>query len=351
MKFQVIILFLSLTFISSCEKDNNVPLPDQTWSYAGLGQNTVNEIKIVNDQILVATRNGMFKKSINVDDTSWIQAGLAGQVITDFVAFDADEILAAVEIGPENPDHTFYKTEDGGETWSPMQSNFGGEQGSQTCYAMDMHPDQPHVLYARGIYNVAKSADRGQTWESVLGEWEQIGYQADLIHIDANNTDIVWAGGETSIFSPYLAKSSDAGQTWQGMNIPSQGDNAVYSIAIDPNNSDHVLIGMEGQIIMTEDGGSSWSVLFSPENYSYINDMQVSTLNQSLVYAAGTDGGNALGDIIVYSSADFGNNWESAESEGMEGKDYAAQDLALYTQQEQELVYVGTNHGVFIYQL
>lgn len=184
----------------------------------------------------------------------------------------------------------------------------------------------------------------------MYGEWQGIGYQSDLIQIDPNNTNIVWAGGETSIFSPYLVKSSDAGQTWQGANIPYDGNNAVYAMAIDPVNSDHVLVGMEGRMIVTEDGGNDWEILFSPENPSYFNDMQVSILNQRTVYAAGTDGGNALGDIIVYSSADFGNTWETAEHEGVEGKAYAAQDLALYAQQGQELVYVGTNHGVFIYQ-
>lgn len=162
MKVKISLILFSLTFMLACnEDDDNIPIPDQTWSYAGLGDHRVNEIKIINDQIVAATGNGMFQKNINTNDTSWTPIGLAGKGITDFIAFSTNEILAAVEINQENPAHTFYKSEDGGETWTPLQSNFGGQAGSMTAHAMDMHAEQPDVLYARGIANVAKSTDRG----------------------------------------------------------------------------------------------------------------------------------------------------------------------------------------------
>ncbi len=348
---KAIIFYISFFLVLACscdEDDGQSPLPAQTWSYAGLGQDTILEVEIIEEQLWAATRNGMYKKSVNASDTSWIHAGLAGQTITDFIAFSVQEILAAIALGPANPNQPFYKTEDGGTTWEPMQSNFGGPD-VQTCYALAMHPEQPDILYARGNYNVAKSTDRGQTWVSVFGDWDSFGYQADLIYIDPNHTDVVWAGGESGIFSPYLYKSMDAGQTWTPMNIPYQGDNAVYSIVTDPADSNRVLVGMEGQIIATEDG-MNWDILFSPENYSYIKDIQLSTVNQNKLYAVGTDGGNNIGDIIVYVSDDFGNSWEANRHEGPKGKVYAAEDLALYQYQGQELIYVGTNQGVFIYK-
>lgn len=352
MKLGNLLLLLFSIFVFSCDKDedSDIVLPEDSWTYLGLGSSSINEIIIVEDEIYAATQQGMYKKSVSAQDTTWMEAGLANQVITDFVIFSPDNILASVELNADNPINTFYRTEDGGQNWASVQSNFGGSQSSQTCNALDVHPQQNNILYARGAANVAKSTNQGQTWESVYGDWQGIGYQADLIKVDENQPDTIWAGGETSIFSPYLVKSLDAGSTWQSMDIPYDGDNAVYSIVIQPDNSDHVLLGMEGRIIASEDGGSSWQIIFSPEAYSYIFDMQVSAFNQDRVYAIGTDGGTDLGDIIVYTSDDFGNNWKTERHAGLADQVYAAQDVALYTANNQEYLYIGTNRGVFIYR-
>ena len=351
--FKISLFLLSIIFLTACEEDSGTenPTPDQPWTYTGLGGISVTQVAVQDDMAYAGTREGMFRQPVGSSDTSsWSSAGLGGEEITDFVITAEDQLIASVALDSDNPTNTLFITNDGGNTWTPLASDFGGESGTVTCQALDYDPTNTSVLYGRGNYNIAKSTDGGTTWTSVFAEWGSIGYQADLIKVYDDNPDIVWAGGETSIFSPYMVKSMDAGESWQLVQVPSQGDNAVYSMVFAQNSPERILAGMEGQVIYTEDGGENWQIVLQPDNYSYFNDMKRSEQNPDNIYIAGTDGGNDLGDVIIYTSSDFGQSWNSAQHAGQPGKEYAARDLGLYTASGAEAMYVATNDGVFIYK-
>lgn len=352
MKYLQTLSLLSLLFLMlSCEEeDNEEQLPLQEWTYTGLGNRYVVEVEVKSDWVYAATQQGMYKQRVASDDTLWTNAGLSGMEITDFVLLEAEHILASVSLDNNNPSNTLYMSHDGGANWTAMDTNFGGQEGAVTCQALDYDPNNPQVIFGRGNYNVAKSTDGGQNWTSVFADWGNIGYQADLIKVYDEDPDVVWAGGETSIFSPYMIKSTDGGQNWQPVQVPSQGDNAVYSMVIHPNDPQQLLAGMEGQVIASQNGGSIWEIVLTPDNYSYFLDLQMSLEEEERVYAAGTDGGNDLGNIIIYTSNNFGEGWSNVRHQGQEGKQYAAHDLGLYSIGGQEAMYVATNHGVFIYK-
>ena len=204
-----------LLLLAACEEEESAdPVPDQPWSYTGLGGLSVQEVEVNGDWVYAATQNGMLRQSINSSDTTWMVAGLKGLNITDFAILPEDRLVASVVLNQNNPSNTLYVSHDGGDNWLPLTDDFGGDLGAVTCQALDYNPDNPSVLYGRGNYNIAKSTDGGETWSSVFGAWDAIGYQADLIQVYDSNPDIVWAGGETSIFSPYMVKSTDGGQNW-----------------------------------------------------------------------------------------------------------------------------------------
>ena len=343
-------VFLAALLLLSCDDDE----PDTvspTWALRGLGGQSVNEIKLSGQTLFAATDNGMYRQAVDAVDTVWDTAGLVGLEITDFVVLSNEELLASVVIGPDNPAATFYRSEDDGDTWTPVNSNFGGDVGSITCQALAVSPSSADVLYGRGNYNVAKSTDRGQTWTSVFSNWDNIGYQADLMYVYPSDADQVWAGGETSIFSPYLIKSTDAGQTWMPSDVPADGDNAVYSLVVHPTDEQRVLAGMEGQIIYSEDGGSQWEVIYLSDIdvYSYFFDLQLSSGQDERVYAVGSDGGTSLGDVLLYVSDNFGQQWEMLRYEGPSGLQYTAQDMAVTMVDGEETILIGTNHGVIRY--
>ncbi|MCK4639735.1 MAG: T9SS type A sorting domain-containing protein [Candidatus Marinimicrobia bacterium] len=318
------------------------------WSYLGLGNKSVNKISILDSIAYVATDDGLFRKNLDVDDTLWTAIGLQGKMITDFILFDHYEIVACITDYYAVVDTSLYKTSDGGINWIPYQNGFGGEEGSKECHALEMNPDAPDTLYARGSWAVAKSTNRGQNWQCVYGNWDQFGYQSPLIKIDRNNPAIVWAGGESSIFSPYLLKSTDYGNNWQFISIDTGGDNACYSLVINPNNSNEALVGMEGRIMHTSDGGGNWNTIFSPASYTYIIDMEVSLNNSNLVYATGSDNGTGGGDLLFYKSGDFGNSWDTikyTEGTGI----YSAEDLEIKKTGNIDELFLATNRGVYKY--
>lgn len=343
-------VFLAALLLLSCDDDEPENV-SPTWTLRGLSGQSVSEIKLSGQTLFAATDNGMYRQAVDAVDTAWDTAGLVGREITDFVVLSNRALLASVVIGPDNPAATFYRSEDDGDTWTPVNSNFGGEAGSITCQALAVSPSSSDVLYGRGNYNVAKSTDRGQTWTSVFSSWDNIGYQADLMYVYPNDADQVWAGGETSIFSPYLIKSTDAGQTWTLLEVPADGDNAVYSLVAHPTDPRRVLAGMEGQIIYSEDGGSQWEVIYSPDAdiYSYFLDLLLSPVQEERVYAVGTDGGTGLGDVLLYVSDDFGQQWEMLRYEGLRGVQYAARDMAVTMVEGAETIFIGTNRGVVRY--
>jgi photosystem II stability/assembly factor-like uncharacterized protein len=348
LRYLTSLLILFTTILASCNDDDEAPLP--TWMNQGLGNHSITQLKDNSESLFAATRSGMYRKPIYVQDTSsWVLVGLSGMEVTDFVLIGAETLIASVALDANNPVNTLYKSVDEGNTWQPLESDFGGNAGNLTCQTLALSSQQPDVLYGRGQYNVAKSTDMGESWTSVLANWDNIGYQADLMYVDPNDAQIVWAGGETSIFSPYLFKSIDSGENWIPMDVPADGDNAVYSLVTHPTDNQRVLVGMEGQVVYTEDGGDIWRLQFAPENYSYFNDLALSTSAGDRVYAAGTDGGNDLGDILLYVSDDFGETWEVRRHEGEANREYAAQKLLVTTVEQQETIYVGTNQGVFRY--
>ncbi|MDF9800194.1 photosystem II stability/assembly factor-like uncharacterized protein [Catalinimonas alkaloidigena] len=345
------ILFLA----TACDEndpmgDGNEQIPSQTWTYTGLGDYYVNEVEVSGDWVYAATQEGMFKKMLGSEDTVWSDAGLSGMEVTDFAILTNEHLLASVALSAENPSATLYETNNAGNSWTALQSDFGGQQGAITCQALDVNPVNADIVFGRGAYNVAKSTDGGQSWTSVFADWDNAGYQADLIRVSDENPDVIWAGGETSIFSPYMVKSTDGGQNWLPIRVPADGDNAVYSMVIKSENSDQLLVGMEGRIIYSADAGENWEIVLSPDNYSYFHDMQNSREDGDKVYAAGTDGGTDLGDIIIYTTTDFGQSWNTVQYGGQQEKQYAALDLGLFSGTTEEAMYVATNHGVFIYK-
>ncbi len=59
---------------------------------------------------------------------------------------------------------------------------------------------------------------------------------------------------------------------------------------------------------------------------------------------------NESGDIVIYSSDNFGENWSNVSHSGESGKDYAARDPGLYVQSGRGAMYAATNDDVFIYR-
>jgi photosystem II stability/assembly factor-like uncharacterized protein len=121
-----------------------------------------------------------------------------------------------------------------------------------------------------------------------------------VLAIDPNNTNTmhigVWGG---------FYKSVDGGQNWKSMNkggLPSCGQTEITSIVIDPKNSNIIYIGTQGfpGIYKSTDGGENWIKLNI--GIDLWSPVAVDPSNTNTIYAGSKDG--------VCKSTDGGQSWK-----------------------------------------
>jgi hypothetical protein len=144
---------------------------------------------------------------------------------------------------------------DAGATWSSASGPCRAD-GVALAYA----PSAPETVYAgcfdSGTY---RSDDGGATWQSIpittgsasLGTLLTRG--AAGLAVDPTNPDVVYAvcGNCDSIW-----RTTNAGQTWEVVGTdPDWGE----SVAIDPDDPTHVVVGSGDGILVSHDGGDNWA--------------------------------------------------------------------------------------------
>src|SRR5581483_4499494 len=140
----------------------------------------------------------------------------------------------------------------GSGTWTPI--------GPPVAYlqAIAFDPANPNTMYAgtRGG-GVFKTTDGGSTWISInggiLGPTDSTtpdGRWIYSIAVDPTNTQIVYAGGGGCFY-----RSLNGGQSWTLLSSTV----GAQSIAIDPNNSATLYVGNGGGLYKSTNSGSSWT--------------------------------------------------------------------------------------------
>jgi photosystem II stability/assembly factor-like uncharacterized protein len=151
------------------------------------------------------------------------------------------------------PESALYKTTDGGATWKKVEGGFpGGELGR---IGLAISPVNPDVLYTvvegkdnkGGIY---LSRDKGQSWEKRSGFATSGNYYQEIVcdPVDVNRIFIT---------DVYYKVSDDGGKTVSNLGeINKHIDN--HAIWIDPNDTDHLMVGCDGGVYETWDFAKSW---------------------------------------------------------------------------------------------
>ncbi len=184
------------------------------------------------------------------------------------------------------PESGIYKTTDGGMNWTKLKG--GLPEGKIGRIGLDIYLDNPDILYAvvenanmrppleeeaaqdrrRGMEpeermiggEVYRTEDAGQTWKKMNDLQDNVGgkaaYSFNLIRIDPHNDMNIFV---TSIC---LANSTDGGMTWHDIDWPprrlfSQMFGDVRTLWIDPQNSDRLILGSDGGVFISYDGGKT----------------------------------------------------------------------------------------------
>ena len=184
------------------------------------------------------------------------------------------------------PESGIYKTVDGGSNWTRLTE--GLPTGKIGRIGLDIYQKNPEILYAvvenanmrppfeeevemyrrRGMEpeeqmiggEVYRTEDGGMTWQKMNDLEDNVGgkaaYSFNIIRIDPENDMNIFV---TSIC---LANSTDGGQIWHDIDWPPRrlfstmfGD--VRTLWIDPQNSDRIILGSDGGVFISYDGGKT----------------------------------------------------------------------------------------------
>ncbi|MCP2243995.1 WD40/YVTN/BNR-like repeat-containing protein [Lentzea aerocolonigenes] len=122
---------------------------------------------------------------------------------------------------------------------------------------------QGTILVATAGQGVLRSNDDGKTWERIpLDQALEFDSVVRALAVHPDRPEVIFAGADAG-----LGRSDDGGTRWSRVDSPFN-DQQVWSIAIDPNDADSMLIGTgapsRAVMYRTGDGGVTWDRL-SPE--------------------------------------------------------------------------------------
>jgi photosystem II stability/assembly factor-like uncharacterized protein len=191
------------------------------------------------------------------------------------------------------PESAIYKTVDGGNTWARLSGGLPG--GKIGRIGLDIYLKNPDIVYAvvenanrrpptereasqdqsRGLTpqereiggEVYRTEDGGETWSKMNSLEDNVSskgpYYFSQIRVDPNDDKKIFVTGIC------LANSTDGGRTWHDLDWPPKrlftkmfGD--VRTLWIDPQNSDRLIMGSDGGVYISYDGG------FTCDHYDHL---------------------------------------------------------------------------------
>jgi photosystem II stability/assembly factor-like uncharacterized protein len=187
------------------------------------------------------------------------------------------------------PESSLYKSTDGGETWKEINS--GLPKGDMGRIGIAVSPVDENYLYAivEARYNkggVYLSTNKGESWTK-QGNFNTSGNYYQEIFCDPSDKNKVFA------MDTYMHLSSDGGKTFKPAGESNKHvDN--HCIWIDPQNTNHWLVGCDGGLYETYTHAKEWKFY---SNLPIIQFYKVTTDNDKPFYNiyGGTQDNNSMG--------------------------------------------------------
>ncbi|MEM9599406.1 MAG: glycosyl hydrolase [Pseudomonadota bacterium] len=152
------------------------------------------------------------------------------------------------------PGSGIHRTTDGGQTWSEVTSGLPSDDKGRIGLAMA--PSNPDLIYAiiegqpdeQGVF---RSTNFGQSWEKRSSHMTTSPQYYNEIVVDPKDENILYS------LDTFSKRSIDGGKTFEDLGIAHRhvDDHALW---INPDNTDHLIIGGDGGVYESWDGGTLW---------------------------------------------------------------------------------------------
>ncbi len=249
----------------------------KTWSHMGLKDSGhISQIWIHPDDpntVLVAAQGPLWSDG---GDRGLYKTTDGGENWERVLEIDEHTGINEFVVHPDNPDHIvassyqrrrhvwtlinggpgsgIHRSLDGGETWTEITAGLPSDDMGRIGLAMA--PSSPDMLYAiieandeeKGVY---RSSDFGQSWEKRSGHMTTSPQYYNEIVVDPKDPNVLYS------LDTFSKRSEDGGKTFTDLGIDHRhvDDHALW---IDEHNTQHMIIGGDGGIYETWDGGQLW---------------------------------------------------------------------------------------------
>src|SRR6185312_4775335 len=193
-----------------------------------------------------------------------------------------------------------YKSLDQGATWEPAGAGIGGSlpATADAVRAFAQDPATPSKLYVGTGDGLYRSSDGGDSW-TLSNTGRPYPWEVDALAIDPEAPATLYAGDDGVVY-----KSVDGGATWaaasSGLTAPVVP--LIHAIAVDPHNSGVVFAAPYGNgLFKSVDGGASWVESDTGMGKADIYSVAVDPADSNLVYVSAIMG--------IYKSSDGGSTW------------------------------------------
>jgi photosystem II stability/assembly factor-like uncharacterized protein len=299
-------------------------------------------------RVLVGTRKGAFVLTADGKRQQWEVSGphFAGWEVYHLKASPADpnRLYASQSTGWFG--QLIQRSNDGGNTWAPMDNKFvyEGEAGTHKWYDGTPHPwefkrvwhiepshTDPDSLYA-GIEDAAlfRSGDGGQSWQELPGlrkhesgpNWQPGagGLCLHTILVDPTNPKRIFI----AISAAGAFRTVDGGTTWTPINkgLKSEGipnptaevGHCVHHIAMHRSRPDVLFMQKHWDVMRSDNAGDSWQEVSGnlPTDFGFAIDVHAHEPNTIYVVPIKSDSEHfpPEGKLRVYRSRAGGNEWE-----------------------------------------
>jgi photosystem II stability/assembly factor-like uncharacterized protein len=232
------------------------------------------------------------------------------------------------------PGGGIYKSTDGGVTWTELAGRGlpAGEIGRiGIAVAPGAHGSRVYALIDAKEGGLYRSDDSGATWRRVNDDKRirERGWYFGGVTVDPHDPDTVYVADVA------LYRSNDAGGTFTPIKGAPGGDD-YHALWIDPGDSGRMILGSDQGVVISVDGGRTWSSWFNQPTAQFYH---VATDDQFpyRVYGAQQDSGTAAVSSRGNDGSITFRDWFSV---GAGESGYIAPDPA-----DPDIVYGGDTYG------
>ena len=208
-----------------------------------------------------------------------------------------------------------YISIDGGDTWQEKTFADGlpkGELGRITISVANNQPNTVYALVEAEESALIRSDDGGNAWHTVnkeVGISDRPFYYSE-IEVDPKNPNVIYN------IATRVRRSIDGGKSFSVLdkvNCCAVGNTIHidnHSLWINPNNPNHLVLGNDGGLAITQDQGDSWRFVQNLA-ISQFYHIRVDDANPYNIYGGMQDNGTWMGPAEVWQSGGIRNlHWQ-----------------------------------------